>query len=146
MITLLWAGRVLLHSALALGALVKSEISRKVSVSVGAAMFMGAMGLQSGFPYWAFVALFMLTLTQWKAVAPPSGESPPDLRELAPKRGVLQNLWLGLMALAGGGIAVAWYAEQYYLWSAAAVMVLMILFLALAALWPGKLEPAGPPN
>ena len=40
-------GTVTLHSALAWGAMVKSGLSRKISVFVGAAMFMGAVAWQS---------------------------------------------------------------------------------------------------
>ena len=40
-------GTVTLHSALAWGAMAKSGIARKISVFVGAAMFMGPVAWQS---------------------------------------------------------------------------------------------------
>lgn len=62
---------VLFHMALAWGATVKSEIARKISVAVGVVMFMWLPGMRNleapYFPYLAFIALFMLPLTQWKA-------------------------------------------------------------------------------
>jgi hypothetical protein len=145
-LAILWAWTVLLHGSLALGAMVKLEISRKISVFVGVAMFAGAIGWQFRFPYWAFVALFLLPLTQWKAAPPPPPDGPIDLRHAGYKRGVLQTAWLGLMVLVGGGIVVTWYAQLGNPGLAAAPMVLMILFLVLAAFWPGKVQPDGPPN
>jgi hypothetical protein len=143
-------GTVTLHSALAWGAMVKAEPSRKISVFVGAAMFMGAVVWQSFdstyFPFSAYVALFMLTLTQWKAAYEPTLDR-TDFPETASTRGPLQRLWLVLAILVAAGIAVAKYYEKQFgpVWGPAAGMGLIILFLALVSLWPGKLQPEHPP-
>ena len=144
-------GTVTLHSALAWGAMVKSGLSRKISVFVGAAMFMGAVAWQSFdsayFPFSAYAALFMLTLTQWKAAPEPPALDRTDFPRTASTRGPLQRLWLVLAILVAAGIAVARYYEKQFgpVWGPVAGMGLIILFLALVSLWPGKLQPEHPP-
>ena len=70
---------VLLHAGLAWGTRVKSEIARKLSVAAGVLMFIWTPGKQvHQTPYFAYIALFMLPLTQWKAAPPtfPNSQSP----------------------------------------------------------------------
>ncbi len=73
---------VLLHAGLAWGTGVKSEIARKLSVAVCVTMFLWLPGMRNNrapyFPFPAYIALFMLPLTQWKAASPafPNSQSP----------------------------------------------------------------------
>ncbi|MGO9484654.1 MAG: hypothetical protein ACLPX9_08735 [Rhodomicrobium sp.] len=59
---------VLFQLALAWGAMVESEIARKITVALGVLMFLWTPSIQVHWtPFFAYIALFMLPLTQWKA-------------------------------------------------------------------------------
>jgi hypothetical protein len=138
--TLWWVWAVALHCALAWGAFAKSEISRRVSVFVGVAMFVWVLVRQTAdFPFYSYVAIFMLPLAQWKPAPEPAGAGGgADLPGAAPKRGPLQILWRVLTGLTACGIVAAWGVP--------AAMALVLLFLALLAFWPERLQPDAPPD
>ena len=76
----------MLHAAFAWGAMLRLEIARKSSVLLAALMFLLPVAGRSFdspyFPFFAYVALFMLPLAQWKPDATPGPAS------LSPERAV----------------------------------------------------------